>query len=259
MKKQEAPKEPFFEEAARIAFDLIEHEIDLGFKSFVKGTLQWFVDFANMDLDTIKLGDKAKLLVESEEYLSPLKEISGKPLLSKKALGIAWPFEIPDKESAEYWALLLHLQKVVREHLQSFLPSGTLIIAHHYERMDVKVTCGPKQPFRITFFPITETQDGYIRFKILRLLEGFPCHAIRKCPGCEKFFFNPTRREKTFCSPKCMWKVIAGKRRKELKEKHPQKYKAYLKKQREIMSRKYEEKRKAELGPNVKVRRRKEG
>jgi hypothetical protein len=55
-----------------------------------------------------------------------------------------------------------------------------------------------------------------------------------------------------------MWKVNAEKRREELK-KHPGKYKAYLKRQREIMRRKYEERRKAELGPNVKVRRIKEG
>jgi hypothetical protein len=38
--------------------------------------------------------------------------------------------------------------------------------------------------------------------------------------------------------------------------KHPRKYKAYLKKQREIMRKKYVEKRRAELGKNVKIPRR---
>jgi hypothetical protein len=41
-----------------------------------------------------------------------------------------------------------------------------------------------------------------------------------------------------------MWRVNARKRREEL-QKDPQRYKAYLKKQREIMNQKYEKKQKA--------------
>jgi len=206
--------------------------------------LQWFIDFANMDLETIKPGDKAKLLVESEEYLSPKGEIDelNKPIpVSKKELGpMAWALEIPDKESEMYWPMILRLQRIVQKHLLSFMPSAGYIESKGYQMIAVRISWGKKLPFAITYRPITESQDEYVRFKIFRLLEGFSGHALRRCPGCERFFFNPTRKEKKFCSPKCMWKVIAGKRRKELKEKHPKKYKAYLKKQRETMRQRYE-------------------
>lgn len=47
-------------------------------------------------------------------------------------------------------------------------------------------------------------------------------------------------------------------KREELK-KHPKKYQAYLKKQREYTMRRYREMRKSYLGPKVKVGRKKEG
>jgi hypothetical protein len=109
------------------------------------------------------------------------------------------------------------------------------------------------EKFRWSFLPLTDSPSGYIRLKLFRLLDGLPCSTIQRCPGCEKYFLNTTLRKKRFCSPRCMWRVNAEKRREELKEKHPGEYKAYLKKQKEIMRRKYEEKRKAQLGPNVKV------
>jgi hypothetical protein len=55
-----------------------------------------------------------------------------------------------------------------------------------------------------------------------------------------------------------MWKVNAEKRREELK-KHPQKYKAYLKKQREIMRHRYEKELKEKGYKKVTRYRRKEG
>jgi hypothetical protein len=222
--------------------------------------LQWFVDFANMDLEAIKPGDKAKLLVEAEEYLffkSEMEELKKRIPISKRAIGpvLAWVLKIPPKESDEYWPTILHLQKVVREHFLNFMVSAPYIVSYGHQTVLTRIVWGSKLPFTITYFPATESPDEYVCFKIFMLLEGFPGHALRRCPGCEKFFFNPTRRKKAFCSPKCMWRMIAGKRRKELKENHPKKYEAYLKKQREIMSQKYEKEKKAELGPNVKIQR----
>jgi len=207
--------------------------------------LQWFVDFANLNLETISPGDRAKLLVESGEYLFPQEEVSEwnnsvLPLSRREREGVAWAFKIPDKESNEYWSIILHLHKVVLAQFLELIVSAPHIKKDGYETMAVRIVWGNKTPFSLSFFPITENQEEYVRFKIFRLLEGFPGHAIRKCPGCQRFLFNPTRREKAFCSPQCMWRVIAGKRRKELKEKHPKKYKAYLKKQSEIMRQRYE-------------------
>jgi hypothetical protein len=90
------------------------------------------------------------------------------------------------------------------------------------------------------------------------IIDGIPYDSLKICPLCDGYFLNLTKRKKEYCSPHCTWRAIAQRKIGELK-KHPRKYKAYLKKQRKIMKRKYEEKRKAEFGPNVKVRRRKEG
>jgi len=32
---------------------------------------RWYVSFANMELETIQAGDRAKLLIEAEEHLFP--------------------------------------------------------------------------------------------------------------------------------------------------------------------------------------------
>ena len=221
--------------------------------------LQWFVDFANMDIKTIKPGDKAKLLVEAEEYLSPQKEIEAfEEILPHHKDRLRWPFkELNSKESPEYWSSLLNLQGVVREvFLQIRGPTmrqnGKLInktfehAIFYPEKVRIKVKVGiEKDPIRLIYFPLTESQESYLRFKVYRLLDGLPSHTIQKCPGCKKYFLNSSLRKKTFCSPRCMWRVNAEKRREELKEKYPQKYKVYLKKQREIMRQKYEKKQKA--------------
>jgi hypothetical protein len=230
--------------------------------------LQWFVDFANMDLQTIKPGDKAKLLVEAEEYLWPREELKSfrvihtPEALSEKMGRMAWALEIPPRESAEYWAAIVRSREGIRKlfshniirvtahfspeiSMDSLKKSAISVVALGHDEVLWRTEKGPNVPYTTILLPLTGSQDEYLCLKILMLLEGLPQHAIRKCPGCEQFFFNPTRRKKEFCSPKCMWRVTAGKRRKELKEKHPKKYKAYLKKQREIMIQRYEEKQKA--------------
>lgn len=239
--------------------------------------LKWFVQFANMDLEEIKPGDKAKLLVESEEYLFPNKEVeefkriitkgipahiaqemmSGNSMtLLKSSLGkVGWAF---DKDSPEHWTKILQLQSPVKRVLQLIsefhLHDGSSEALPWTTTVTGVFQWGHgKQPFTLNYLPITGTQDDYIELKLFRFLDGLPSHAIRLCPGCEKYFFNPSLRDKNFCSPRCMWRINTEQRRKDLKEKHPQKYKAYLKKQKEIMRQKYEKKQKAKgyrkIGP----------
>ena len=195
--------------------------------------LQWFVDFANIGLESIKPGDRAKLLVESEEYLWPRGELKeyqeGAPLpLSEKLLGrMAWALKIPPKESPEYWSAIVQSQKVVKELLLRHLvptvrpsvkpspsvkPAPSVLIRGHDEIL-WWVGKGHKFPYTIKFLPVTESQDDYLRLKIFTLLEGFPDHAVRVCPGCEKFFLNPTNREKRFCGNRCMWRISTAERR----------------------------------------------
>lgn len=241
-----------------------------------KEALKWFVDFANMDLNQLKPGDKAKLLVEAEEYLFLYQEDLEKMLkfahpglydkddgphgLTSLSEQMSWAFQKFAKDSNEYWAMIIRAQAKIQREFSLLCglgkkPERTWIlgIGDFFFRMEIE---GGKYSHYL--FPITPSYETYIEQKVYFLLNGLPQTTLQRCPGCETFFLNTRLREKRFCSPKCMWKINAERRREELK-KHPRKYRAYLKKQKEIMRRRYEEKRKAELGPNVKIGRRKEG
>ena len=84
------------------------------------------------------------------------------------------------------------------------------------------------------------------------LLDGTRIQWIQKCKGCNRFFLNPTERTKMFCNSSCTSRSIMRMKREELR-KHPKKYNAFLKKQREYMRKQYERMMKAQYGPNVKV------
>ncbi|MGD0660211.1 MAG: hypothetical protein ABSD38_19295 [Syntrophorhabdales bacterium] len=205
--------------------------------------LRWFVDyFANLDLESIKPGDKAKLLIEAEclwptEELREYQEWAPPVPLSGKPLGrLAWALEIPPKESPEYWAKIHSSQKAVREFLvlrivpvvrgSSDRPvspsekSAPSIVIRGHDEMLWWVGKGQKYPYTIKFLPVTESQSDYLTLKIFTLLEGYPDHAVRVCRGCGKFFLNLSKREKHFCSNRCMWRVNTQERRKADKEKY---------------------------------------
>jgi hypothetical protein len=208
--------------------------------------LQWFVDFANLDLENIKPGDRAKLLVEAEEYqeyLWPVKELreyQWPSPLSKEHLGrLAWGLEVPPKESPEYWTAVLQAHEAVRAFFLQFLiptvhPSPEVSVSSSdksfpaiqirgFDRILWWVGKGYKFSYKVKILPVAESQKDYLWLKIIMLLDGLPQHAIRVCPGCKKFFFNPTNREKRFCGEKCMRRISTV----EYREKHNKKYKDY--------------------------------
>ena len=216
--------------------------------------LEWFVQFANMNLKTIKPGDKAKLLVESEEYLLPMKDLEkaglGGPVsdnlyklyeplgltrkdVEKKRMGImAWASEIPKKHTLEYWAMIEDLQKIVLETLREVSGHGgdTVRFGFGWEgRMMVMAVW--EKTLNLSFIPCASTHHEYIQLKIYQLLNGLPRGAIEKCPGCKKYFLNPSFRKKTFCSPRCMWRVNTAKRREADREGYNE-YQAKLMKDR---------------------------
>jgi len=121
----------------------------------------------------------------------------------------------------------------------------------HIELPEVKLFLETEDHFHFQHFPTSESlEEGLPILNFASLLDGLPVGAIRKCEECGRYFVNISLRDKIYCNPKCTWKALSRRRRERLK-KHPRKYEVYLKKQREIMRLKYEEKKKAEFGPNV--------
>ena len=198
-------------------------------------TLQWFTDFASLDLERIGRGDRAKLLVESD-HLWPGEELKAfdplGTLTPKRLRDLSWALEIPPKESPEYWSAIVRAQKSILAlfaHLQitahpspEVADAPSAAVTHVIRGQDEVLWLlekGPGVPYTLTFLPVTKTQEDYLQLKIPRLLEGFSQHAIMRCPGCGRWFFNPTKHEKRFCSDRCIWKTNAAKRRAAAKEK----------------------------------------
>lgn len=227
-----------------------------------KEELQWLIDFANMDLEKIKPGDKAKLLEESD-ILFPKTEItavratplsadlstSSKTkandqnvlisldwfLTEKDKRILKWAYDIPKKDSNEYWSIILQAQEGIKNLFFEFCLNFNNSVFHRAIKMVIHGDHNPKLGYDISYFPLTNSHIEYLSFKILRLLDGLPGNAIRQCPECKKIFLHTSLREKKFCSPQCLWKSNAAKRRKE----DPEGYKKY---QRELMKDRYREK-----------------
>ena len=196
--------------------------------------LQWLVDFANLDLERIGAGDKAKLLVESD-YLWPSEELNAYDRLGPHAplpKQFSWALKIPAKESPQYWSAIVAAQKFVRDlfastHIQvTAHPSSEVagapslaIVLRGRDDFLWWMGKGPGFPYTLKFLPVTQSQSDYLRLKILSLLVGFNQHAIKRCLGCNRWFFNPTNRAKRFCSNRCIWRTNTAKRRKVQKQK----------------------------------------
>jgi hypothetical protein len=192
--------------------------------------LQWLVDFANLDLEHIEPGDRAKLLVESDR-LWPIRELktyrsfTHRPLM-KSFSDFSWAIEIPGKKSPEYWDAIVTAQMGICNLFSRLqitahpspenanVPSAAIssFLGGHDEMLWWMVK-GPGVPYTLTILPLAKSQEDYLRLKILRFLDGFNQHAIRRCPGCCQWFFNPTDRNKRFCGNKCIWRTNTAKRR----------------------------------------------
>jgi hypothetical protein len=236
----------------------------------IKEVLEWFVAFAQMDLPNLKPGDRAKLFIEAQEALDPVKylrNIGFPPDRIKKWLekGIklengnvskpfpAWFSSFPRKDTKEFWEMLSEAQKVIIQDLSLFSEmhddkKGKLFI--NLEKMAVVTRTKSNLPFMISIIPLSENFGKYTQFKIHMLLNGLPASVVRKCHGCPKIFLNFSLREKKFCSDKCMWRVMQANQR----AKDPKGYKA---KQKKKMWLRYEEEQKNKYpGAKVKINRR---
>ena len=193
-------------------------------------------------------------LDDVREELTTLKKNKGHYVQDNESSPLGWMLTFRTEEKTEYWNTLVRLQAVVKtifekiadkpfdirteieESYKPFDPENerkgckngisTLII-------DKVIFCFDEYSgkYVFTWLPFT-THERYIELKIYRMLDGLPRYVIRKCEGCDKYFLYKPQRKKNFCSPRCMWRKNAEKRRKA----DPEGYRA---KQREIMRKKY--------------------
>jgi len=191
--------------------------------------LQWFIEFANLELDNLEKGDKAKLSVEVKERLRD--------------------FKLPRECSKEYWEYMRELQKVIQKFFADSVkePSvqSLLIRQIHssYEpalyrengkfqiRMIKNIPIG--ELFRSEHF-MPEEGKRHLDVRLSELLNGLSDSAVQKCPECHKYFLSSLSKKK-FCNSKCAWRFNSRKWRRNNKEE-------YNEKQKKVMKKRYREK-----------------
>ena len=202
----------------------------------IQEILEWFVQFAQMDLGNLTPGNRAKLAIEAEEYLLPKQE--------EFSLSPEWVKDLPQKDTPEFWDLLALLQKIIWQLVSSVAengdeyetwkrtweqhrrPSGGFFIWEG----KANFVFSHLETFKLSYSPITDDSETYLKLKFYGLLNGLPRFTILRCPEYKRFFVNPSLRHKIFCSSRCMWRFNTAKWRAENKEEFLEGQRGYSKK-----------------------------
>ena len=198
------------------------------------------LDFVNADLEALPFSEKlawaARFHIQRYAFILAGKDFSKKfdyeekikklsPLQEVLRKHIDWLTTAKEGEVLSMVPMRRHLRIGEDFSVQyDLLPDEGLFVIHRQR--------GEKEE---------DTHNLLVMLQFDDALDGLPRNALKKCPECGNFFAHLSKKEKDYCSPKCAYKFLSRKRRDELK-RHPQKYKAYLKKQRESMRKVYEKK-----------------
>ncbi len=88
------------------------------------------------------------------------------------------------------------------------------------------------------FFHLDYDTDDPIKegvYNLGRLMDGLPTDSLVQCKECEKYVVDLSQKKKMFCTTACAARYNTRTKRAEMKDKHPRKYRQYLKRQREHM------------------------
>jgi hypothetical protein len=162
-------------------------------------------------------------------------------------------------EGFDWKDALISVQAELRESLEDLQVAENEIIPVADVRLEITLVGGK---FRVGYaLPITYEEcfdkdrlTQLAKISLCHALQDIPKDAIKRCRNkdCPKYFLHLSGKLRYYCSPQCTSRDLSRKRR----EKDPE---AYRKKQREIMRRKYREKKAKKLGvsPNkVKIQKR---
>lgn len=231
---------------------------------FRKRWLQWVLDFIQTDLNSLSKANMKRLVLEVFYF-------------SSDVFGMDWEdYEYKSTYQAEKYDMVQALNKQESElpRIQEKLKSFIYAIEEVIER-PMKDECNDYIPLRMTKVtptlhiiqekgpneahfavfhdPADKVVEGYAFLHLAKLIDGLNIGSIRKCKGCNRLFLNLTRIEKIYCNSSCAARSIARMKREELK-KDPEKYQAYLEKQKKLMRKRYREMRRAQFLPNNRIR-----
>ena len=198
-------------------------------------TIEWLVEFAQMDIDALKPSGHTKLAIDVKEYLFPeldfkriklRKRVLTKTRMERKDQYDCYPvskiesiIDAYNDDPETYWDMV----KTVQQLLYNILQQAILLGGKHTD--DNNQTLANEAHAAIEVFAVvdgrlncynilaTDSLHDYIKIKLYTLLDGFHVTAIKRCLGCGKIFFTPSLRERKFCHSRCQSRFHAAKRR----------------------------------------------
>jgi len=244
--------------------------------AFKKKWLQWVLEFIQMELDSLSTLKKENLIDEVvyftlggfpamfpivrfdddywKEHYCPPPEERTEPLKKRFALAeqrlkrIQGAMQSVLEDVGNYRSLQFEGPRKSFKLCKTFSELSLVRIPSVWADED-----DDSGKFDIRIAPTREDDlVGWAKLNFAGLLRDLPLHSITKCKGCGRYFLNLTERRKIFCTSSCASRSIARRKREELR-KDPQKYRAYLDKQKKYTMKRYREMRRNQLGPNVRV------
>jgi len=181
--------------------------------------VNWYLDFAQRK-DLEKITDKKELQKLSDEVLSRFfhsPDSSRVVTLSENLADVIEGFGIPSDPPYDP-GYLQKLSDVLWRFFAFYILPG-----RPHEEKKISGIGFPFYPFTaFEVSPKIEMRDGQWHYveswsmrppqmaflTIMQLLDGCPADSFRKCddPKCQKWFFNPTKKERHYCSKACLWR-----------------------------------------------------
>jgi hypothetical protein len=207
-------------------------------KKEMEEKLRWWLEFIQIDIESLPDKERSLLQVEFAFYYTPS--------LSSANIPAGWWYPVEDLKT---------IQGTIKEFLEQALrqrkPEDGIITLPPLSR---QLRVRDDGRFEITYprhmfapgkhkRPVPNKEWLIADFS--ELLNGIPRDAIKQCEECKKLFLHLSGKQKKYCSSQCAYKFLSRKKREKLRSQ-PRKYQAYLKRQRELMKRKYDEKIKSE-------------
>jgi hypothetical protein len=219
--------------------------------------VNWFLDFLNDDLDNISELAFNKRALEVRHYClsywfeKSMKDVLGKVHENKLALEdvraiadylYALPEDFPWKDTIKNIQTNLKefVENIIEFPVAEKIGDVSLTFRSGFGKWFIDIN--PIKPIGRADDPQKMIEAAKISFCLAS--NGLHKGSIKKCKECDKYFLHLTKKPKYFCSSKCGSRYLSRKRR----EADPDGYRV---KQREIMRKKYREKKAKELGKPI--------
>lgn len=167
---------------------------------------------------------------------------------------------LEELSSEAFWQQLIEIQKQAREIFKEDLlplikgekgrkqlpwkPDCCYNLTRAGDALEIRLSFIMTEKDYRSQFPLQNLKAAAID-RLYELMDGLPLNAVRQCRECKKLFVQLKGKPRAFCEDRCMNRWHSRERRKADRE-------GYNKKQRELMRKRYVDKQKDKLGPNVK-------